>query len=1001
MSRRPYRLSAGGRAIDRDETLTFSFDGARMTGHPGDTLASALLANGVRVVGRSFKYHRPRGLLAAGSDEPNALVTVGELGRHEPDLRATQVELFDGLVAASQNNWPNLAIDVGQVNSWASRLIPAGFYYKTFMWPSRLWPVYEHFIRRAAGLGTAPKERDPDHYEQIHVTCDVLVAGGGIAGLAAARAVAASGKRVILADETPHLGGFADSAGGLIDGASQADWAAGAAAELAAAGNVHVLTRTTVAGHYDHNWVLMLERVADHDPDLARNGAPRHRLWKVRAGHVIVATGAIERPLTFAGNDRPGIMLASAARIYVNRYGVSPGRRCVVFTNNDDAYRTAITLARAGVSVARIVDCRQDHASPLADQARAEGLVVTSGRVITKVETSLGGMAIEGVRIARLRSSGRLEAPEERIECDFVASSGGWNPAVHLFSHCGGKLAFDEALQAFRPVTNPQALSVVGAANGTFGLQAILDEATRTGAAVAGGPAPDAPRATSEAETALHPLWFVPSFGAANEGNKHFVDFQNDVTAADLELAAREGYRSVEHFKRYTTLGMATDQGKTSNINALGIMADVLNAPIPKIGTTTFRPPYTPISFGAIAGSKARNLFLPVRRTPMWSWHVEHGADFEPVGQWRRPYCYRRGNEDRRAAVNREILAVRQKVGLIDASTLGKIELKGPDAAKLLDRVYSNTFSTLDVGRCRYGLMMNENGFLFDDGVTVRLGTNHYLVHTTSGNADRIHAWFEEWLQTEWTDLKVFVTPVTEQWAQFGIAGPKARDLLEKLEGTIDFSNEAFPFMTMKAGTLEGVTARVFRISFSGELSYEIAVPANRGLGLWNALIEAGEEFDIEPYGTEALHVLRAEKGFIAIGDETDGTVTPLDLGLNWAVSKKKPDYIGKRSLERTYLAGPDRKELVGLLTEDPQTVLPDGAYAVEAVKPKPPMIMIGQVSSSYWSPTLKRSIALGLIRNGRARKGEIISFPLEDRVVKARIVDPVFYDQEGKRLNG
>ena len=515
------------------------------------------------------------------------------------------------------------------------------------------------------------------------------------------------------------------------------------------------------------------------------------------------------------------------------------------------------------------------------------------------------------------------------------------------------------------------------------------------------GKAKAAPKAASEAEKPLEPVWFVPSFGKANEGNKHFIDFQNDVTAADLELAAREGYRSVEHLKRYTTLGMATDQGKTSNINALGIMADVLDRQIPEIGTTTFRPPYTPISLGSIAGTKARHLFLPIRRTPIWSWHVGRNADFEPVGQWRRPYCYPRGSEARRTAVNREIMAVRERVGLIDASTLGKIEIKGPDAGALLDRIYSNVFSTLKIGRCRYGLMMNENGFLFDDGVTARLGDDHFLVHTTSGNADTIHAWFEEWLQTEWMDMKVFVTPVTEQWAQFALAGPKARNVLEKLEGTIDFSGDAFAPLDMKEGTLAGIPVRIFRISFSGEMSYEIATPSGYGRGLWDTLMAAGEEFGIEVYGTEALHVLRAEKGFIAIGDETDGTVTPLDLGLNWAVSKKKADYIGKRSLERSYMAGPNRKQLVGLLTEDPQTVLPDGAYAVETVTPKPPMKMIGQVSSSYYSPTLKRSIAMGLIRNGQARMGETISFPLEDKVVKAKIVDPVFYDKEGTRQNG
>ncbi len=1012
MSGKPYRLSApasSGRAIDRDQPLSFTFDGKPMKGFAGDTLASALLANGVRVVGRSFKYHRPRGLIAAGSEEPNALVSVGEGARHEPNLRAPQVELFDGLIAKSQNNWPNLSFDAGQINNAMSRLLPAGFYYKTFMWPNRLWPTYEHFIRRAAGLGTAPEERDSDTYEQMHADCDVLVVGGGVAGLAAAQAAAATGVRVIVADESAMFGGHADSAGGTLDNAPQVDWIAKTATELAAATNVHILVRTTVAGHFDHNWVLMHERVSDHDPRLADDGAPRHRLWKVRAKQIVLATGAIERPLTFYKNDRPGVMLAAAARVYVNRFGVSPGQRGVVFTNNDDAYRTALDLTRAGVTIAGVVDVRPPHESPLVEEARQAGLKISFGHVITDVRTGMSGMAIDGVNIARLRSSGRLEAPEERVSCDFVCTSGGWNPAVHLFCHSGGKLVFDDALQSFRPGPIPHPLRAVGAANGTFDLDALVKEAVREGEAAAkaaGGGRKKAgaakpPSAKSVDESPLQPLWFSPGFGKANEGNKHFIDFQNDVTAADLELATREGYRSVEHLKRYTTLGMATDQGKTSNINALGIVSDVLDKTIPEVGTTTFRPPYTPISFGSIAGTQTGHLFLPVRKTSVWAWQENRKADYEPIGQWQRPYCYPVHTEGRRDAVNREILAVREKVGLIDASTLGKIEVKGPDAGALLDRVYSNTFSTLKLGRCRYGLMLTEDGFLFEDGVTVRLGEDHFLVHTTSGNADRIHGWFEEWLQTEWTDYKVFVTQATEQWSQFALAGPRARDVLAKLDSTIELDNESFEFLTMKEGTLAGAPVRIFRISFSGELSYEIATPAGYGRHLWDTLMEAGDEFGIEPYGTEALHVLRAEKGFIAIGDETDGTVTPLDLALNWAVSKKKPDYIGKRSLERSYLSGPDRKELVGLLTDDPATVLPDGAYAVEKVEPKPPMKMIGQVSSSYYSPTLKRSIAMGLICNGRSRMGDTISFPLEDKVVTAKIVDPVFYDKEGERLNG
>jgi sarcosine oxidase subunit alpha len=1007
MSARPYRLPVGaGRLIDRSVRLDFSFDGKRLGGHRGDTLASALMANGIRLMGRSFKYHRPRGVMGCGADEANALVCVGEGGRHEPNLRATQVELYDGLVARSQNNWPNLRFDVSQINSRFARLIPAGFYYKTFMWPASAWMFYERLIRRAAGLGTAPKVPDPDAYEHMHAHCDVLVIGGGVAGLAAARAAAAHGARVILADENARLGGVADIAGGTIEGGAPLDWARACAAELAGLDTVQLLTRTVVAGHYHHNWCLALERVGDHDPALAAAGAPRHRLWRIRAREIVLASGALERPIAFANNDRPGVMLSSAVRAFVARHGVAAGRRGVVFTNNDDAYRTAIALRDAGVAVARLVDVRPDPQGPLIEAARQAGIDVATGMAVTNVETVRGGCDIAAAKVAPYQPGGRISGREERVECDFVAVSGGWNPAVHLYCHTTGKLEFDDALQSFRPGQTADRLRAAGAANGTYPLDALLDEAFDAGEAAAiaarGAPATRRlvrPKGASERQAPIEPAWFIPATGALNEGNKHFIDFQNDVTAADLELAVREGYRSVEHIKRYTTLGMATDQGKTSNINGLGVLTNTLQCPVPQIGTTTFRPPYTPISFGAIAGTRAHQRFLVVRRTPPFAWHLGHGGDFEPVGQWRRPYCYLKPGEDRHAAVNREILAVRNKVGLLDASTLGKIEIKGPDAAAFLDRVYTNTFSTLKVGKARYGLMLNEQGFLMDDGVTVRLGDDHFLMHTTSGGADRIAAWLEEWLQTEWFDLEVYVTPVTEQWAQYALAGPRARDVLGKLGGDIDFSAQSFEFMSMREGTLAGYPVRVFRISFSGELSYEIATPSNFGQGLWTTLLAAGAEFGIEPYGTEALHVLRAEKGFIVVGDETDGTVTPLDLGLDWAVSKKKPDFLGKRSLQRPYLAASGRKQLVGLLTEDPAEVLPDGAYAVAAVKDAPPMDMIGQVTSSYWSPTLERSIAMALIKDGRNRMGETLSFPLAGgKVVRATVVDHVFYDSQGAR---
>jgi sarcosine oxidase subunit alpha len=1008
MTSKPYRLGGdAGRLIDRARRINFTFDGKAMTGYAGDTLASAAMANGQRVFGRSFKYHRPRGVVGIGAEEMNALVGVGEGPRHEPNLRATQVELYDGLVAVSQNRWPSLQFDVGSFNNALSRFFPGGFYYKTFMWPQRFWKsVYEPIIRRAAGLGRAPEGRDPDSYEHIHVHCDVLVVGGGVAGLAAAEAAAATGARVVLCDENPHLGGWADIAGGTIDGHAQADWVAARAAHLVEAENVHVLTRTTCVGHWHHNFLMLFERVADHDPALLRQGMPRHRLWKIRARQVVLATGAIERPIAFANNDRPGILLAGAARALVHRYGVAPGSSGIVFTNNDDAYRTALALKQAGV-VARVVDARSRPEGALPSAARAAGIEVIAGSAIAGVESSFGGLDVTAAKIAPYRQGSGRVVNETKLDCDFIAMSGGFNPALHLWCHNGGKIRFDDTLQSFRPDRHHDAIHAAGAANGTMDLASTLSEGYATGEAAAKAALPRAktsrlkrPRAEQEPQQGLEPIWFAPATGKYNEGNKHFIDYQNDVTAADLELAQREGYESVEHTKRYTTFGMATDQGKTSNINGLGILAEATGKTIPEIGITTFRPPYTPFSFGAIAGSLVQSRFLPVRRTPVYDWHVANAAVFEPVGQWRRAYTYPKPSEDKQAAIRREILAVRNSVGLLDASTLGKIEIKGPDAAAFLDRIYSNMFSTLKVGRCRYGLMMNELGFLIDDGVTVRLAEDHFLMHTTSGGADRIAAWLEEWLQTEWTDYKVFVTPVTEQWAQFAIAGPRARDVLATLDPDFDLANEAFPHLSMKEGRLGRYPVRVFRISFSGELSYEVATPANLGRGLWDAILAAGRDFGITVYGTEALHVLRAEKGYIVIGDETDGTVTPQDVGLDGLVSKKKPDFIGKRSLEQPYLRRDDRKQLVGLLTEDPNEVLPDGAYAVRAVKEKPPMEMIGQVTSSYFSPTLNRSIAMALIESGRARMGETIAFPLADKVVRAKIVDQVFYDKEGARLN-
>ena len=1010
------RLNSGGTLLDRSQTIIFTFNGESLQGFEGDTLASALLANDKVMVGRSFKYHRPRGILASGAEEPNALMGVGEGPRFEPNQRATTTELYHGLVAKSQNHWPSLNFDIGGINAKIASLAPvfsAGFYYKTFMFPRAAWKhLYEPVIRNAAGLGKPPTEADPDTYEHFHAFCDVLVVGGGLAGLAAARAAGEAGAKVLLVEQTAHWGGRANAETDIdVDGQPAADWAARQVDELAGMENVTLRSRAMASGLYDHGYALVYERVSDHRP--GQPGAPRHRLWRVRAKRIIVATGALERPLAFANNDTPGVMLASAVRDYIRLWGVLPGHKAVVYANNDDAYRTVIALHLAGARVAAVLDVRAQVTGTLPDQVRALQIPVREGHGIGKVS---GGKRVTGVEIGRITGTGQMGGRAEHIACDVVAMSGGWSPVVHLYSHCGGKLVWDDAAVMFRPAPergaptgHDGAINTIcaGSADGHLSTSAAIANAVATGRAAAAecghqGAKFPAPKASDPAMAPIAAHWFTPSRGNYAHGTKHFVDFQNDVTAADVRLAAREGYESVEHTKRYTTMGMATDQGKTSNINGLALLADELGAEIPAVGTTTFRPPYTPISFGAITGSAKGPLFKAIRKSPLHDWNAANGADFEPVSDWQRPYCYRRPGEDRHAAVTREILNARQKVGLLDASTLGKIAVKGPDAGKFLDLIYTNMMSSLKPGKCRYGLMCNENGFLFDDGVVVCTGEDEYLLHTTSGGSDRVHGHLEEWLQTEWWDLKVYTANVTDQWAQVAVAGPNARAVLEAAGTEIDISAEALPFMSYAEGQIAGCPVRLYRISFSGELSYEIATPANHGQILWDALLAAGQPLGIMPYGTEALHVMRAEKGFIMIGDETDGTVIPQDLGLSWAVSKKKEDFLGKRAQERIDLTRSGRKQLVGLATEEPSEVLPDGAHAVAEVRPDGlKMRTIGHVTSTYFSPTLDRSIAMALIEGGAARMGETLSFPLEGgKVMRATVVDPVFYDRQGARQN-
>ncbi|MPZ09367.1 MAG: sarcosine oxidase subunit alpha family protein [Kiloniellaceae bacterium] len=996
------RLPQGG-FVAHDELLTFTFNGKTYKGLAGDTLASALLANGIHMVGRSFKYHRPRGIVSAGGEEPNALMQVGDDPRSEPNLKATQVELVDGLKAKSQNAWPSLEFDVGALNGLASRFLPAGFYYKTFMWPASAWMTYEHFIRRAAGLGVSPRQRDPDRYDKTFAHCDVLVVGGGPAGLAAALSAGRAGARVILAEQDHLLGGaLLNTQGEVIDGQPARDWIAAAEAELAALPEVRVLKRTICYAAFDHNFFGLVESVTDHLPRPPEN-LPRKRLWKLRTKQVVYCAGAIERPLVFADNDRPGVMTASAVQSYVNRYALRPGRRAVVFTNNDSGYGAALDMKAAGIEVAAVVDARQVPAGPLTERATALGLRILGGFAIVAVE---GARRVKRVRVAELSLDGKtVTGVPEAIDCDLVASSGGWNPTVHLFCQAKGKLRWDDEHACFLPDAAMQTgQQSAGAANGRFGLGSCLREGTEAGAAAAAacGFAPSDTAASQAEDRDFLPgrwIWLVPGEHPLGHKAKHFVDQQNDVTAADLKLALREGYRSIEHVKRYTTTGMATDQGKMGNVNAIGIVADEVGGHLPEVGVTTFRPPYTPVTFGVFAGRDVDNLLDPVRRTPMHAWHERNGALFEDVGQWRRAWYYPQHGEDMHAAVNREVKAVRDSLGILDATTLGKIDIQGPDAAEFLNRVYTNAWLKLGIGRCRYGLMLKEDGMVMDDGVTTRLGEKHYLMTTTTGNAAAVLGHLEDYLQTEWPDLQVYLTSVTEQFATMTLSGPSARRLLADVSDA-DLSPEALPHMAYTAAKVAGVPARIFRISFTGELSYEINVPASFGMAVWQTLTTAGERYGITPYGTEAMHVLRAEKGYIIVGQETDGSVTPHDLGMDWAVSKTK-DFVGRRSLSREDMARPDRKQLVGLLTKDPKEVLPEGAQLVEKVLPQPPMPMLGHVTSSYHSPNCGRSIAMALVKGGLARKGETLFAPLGDgRTIACVVADTcVFFDPEGERL--
>ena len=993
-----FRVPGKGR-INRNTPVGFLFNGQTFAGYQGDTVASALLANGVHLVGRSFKYHRPRGILSAGSEEPNALIGVDRgPGRVEPNTRATVLEISQGLQTISQNHWPSLERDVGAINDLLYMLFPAGFYYKTFMWPKTFWnKVYEPIIRRTAGLGKPPTEPDPDTYASRFAHCDVLVVGAGPAGIAAALEAGRSGAKVFLVDEQAELGGslLGETDAG-IDGRTGWDWLQSSVDELAALGNVTLLPRTTAIGYYHQNFIGLCQRLTDHLATVPA-GAPRERMWKVRAKQVVLAQGSIEKPLVFDGNDRPGVMLAGAARTYLNRYGVRIGDRPAVVTSNDSAWLAAFDLAQNGAKVAAIIDIRDSVPAPLTTRAAALGIEVLLGWAVTGTS---GRLRVSSVRAKPIIGT---SAQARELACDALLMSGGWNPSLHLFSHTQGKLQWREDVQAYVPGKFIEHGRSVGAGNLRFGLANALHDGAQAGAAAATDAGFSASASSYEISDEFE-LTGVSSRELPTDRNtslaKAFVDFQNDVTAKDIRLAVREGFKSIEHIKRYTTNGMATDQGKTSNINGLAIAADAVQRPVPEVGLTTFRPPYTPTTFGAFAGYNRGKLFDVTRKTMIDGWAEEQGAVFEPVALWRRAWYFPKPSEDMHKAVARECRATRESLGIFDASTLGKIEIVGPDAAEFLNRMYTNPWSKLQPGRCRYGVLLGEDGFIRDDGVIGRLTTDRFHVTTTTGGAARVLNMMEDYLQTEWPDLKVWLTSTTEQWSVIAINGPNARNLLTPAVEGIDLSEEAFPHMSVAQGQIYGVPTRLFRMSFTGERGYEINVPSRYGRAVWEQLMADGQAYGITPYGTETMHVLRAEKGYIIVGQDTDGTMTPDDTGLGWAIGKLKPDFVGKRSLSRPDMLKADRKQLVGLLTADPKTVLEEGAQIVLDPNQPLPMKMVGHVTSSYWSETLGRSIALAVIEGGNARMGTTVHIPMTSGTLTAQVTSTVFFDPDNTRLS-
>ena len=977
--RQPFRLDEGG-LIDRDRPLKFRFEGRSFSGFDGDSLASALLANGVKTIGRSFKYHRPRGVFTAGEEEPCALVELGSGNARVPSARATTVPLQDGLEARGQFGWPSINFDLGRVLDYTHRLWIAGFYNKTFKWPD--WHAWEGLIRRSSGIGRPLAGPDPDRYERMNWHCDVLVCGGGPAGLMAALVTARSGLRVLLAEQDERLGGSLLRERIDLDGRPGVDWVADVRHELEALPNVLLLPRTTATGIYDHRVTTLLQR--------GQGSGWRECHWTVRPRHILVATGAIEQGLIFPNNDRPGIMLAGAARSYLNRFAVLGGKRVIIATNNDSAYQTAVDYARAGITVEAVVDERPEVPASLTRDMEALGAVPFSGARITNTR---GDRALSRVCV---QSAQRRETWHE---CDLLAVSGGWAPRIHLLAHAGVKNRFDPDCRAFVPVALPTDFSVAGAVTGKADVAETLRQAAHSATRVCtalGVAAAEAqpPEVTECPRYGCRGLWQAPR----PSRRRQWIDLAHDVTVTDSEIAVREGFVSVEHFKRYTTAGMSIDQGKTSNTNVFLLLSALTGKDPSQTGTTTFRPPYTPVTIGAIAAQNTGECLAPRRYLPAHVQHESLGARFEDYG-WQRPEAYPHPGESVDAAVRREALAVRQGVGVFDNSPIGKLEVRGPDAAIFLDRLYINDLLGLKQGKARYGLMLNENGVIIDDGVVLRLSEDHFMVHTTSGGVHRIHEWMEEWLQCEWRDLAVVVHNATSQFANFTVAGPRARDTLAALGCDATLGLETLEHMSFSVGNLSGIGMRLTRVSYSGELSFEINLPARYGCDMLRAIMEAGARHGIVPFGVEALMALRTEKGYLHVGTDTDGTTTPDDVGWGQIARKKNRDFIGRRSLFRPGNMENGRLQFVGLRCNQPGQALIAGEHLLMGQGRQPPAITDGWITSACFSPSLERYIALAMLRNGRGHDGATVTVCGARNRYTAEVAPPTHFDPENRRL--